>query len=204
VIEAEPEANVVLGLVRPVRRDEFAAAVTSVALEALLRRLPVAAGDTVLVTAGTIHTIGPGILLYEIQQKSDLTYRVYDFDRADPATGQRRELHLAKALDVAELGPAPLPAPPVPVAEGRELLTSCPSFALERWSIQRPVEAATDDATLEILTVIDGSIRLRWNGPAIDLQRGATTVLPASLGRFALEGPADGGATLLRAYVPES
>jgi mannose-6-phosphate isomerase len=156
------------------------------------------------VPAGTIHTIGPGLLLYEIQQKSDLTYRVYDFDRADPTTGQRRELHLAKALDVADLGPPPPSAPRMPLPDGGELLTTCESFALERWPVTGRRAATTDPATLEILTVIDGSIGLAWDGRAITLGRGDSVVLPAHLGEFSLDGPADRVSTVLRAYVPET
>ena len=102
----------------------------------LLQQMPVAAGDTIFVPAGTIHAIGGGILLYEIQQKSDLTYRVYDYGRKDAKTGQPRELHVRKALDVLDFGPPQRGRlAPLALAPGREVLVACPFFALERWQV---------------------------------------------------------------------
>jgi len=208
VVEAAPGATVTHGLVRSVTRQEFVEAAERGTLEDLLRQVTATAGQAILVRAGTIHTIGVGILLYEIQQKSDLTYRVYDFGRQDPATGRPRELHLSKALDVADLTPSAPITPPVPLADGRELLAVCESFALERWTLDRPAGGATDPGTLEIVTVIDGRAVLGWDGEPIELRRGATIVLPAALGRYDLTptGSSAGsspGATVLRAYVPE-
>lgn len=202
ILHAAPDADVVYGLARHSNRAELAAAIAAGELEPLLRRLPVAPGDTVFVPAGTLHAINAGIVLFEIQQKSDLTYRVYDYGRIDAATGQPRTLHIDKALDVTDYAPAPRGVvPPLSLAEGRDLLVACASFALERLTIAAPVEYPVDPATFEILTVIAGSATLRWNVGARDLRRGEAVVVPACLGGYTLL-PA-GEVRILRAYVPD-
>ncbi len=203
ILEAAPGATVTYGLKRPCSRAEFAAAVEAGTVEALMAQLPVAPGDVIFVPAGTLHAINAGIMLFEIQQKSDLTYRVYDYGRRDPRTGQPRELHLDKALAVSAFAPAPHGViRPLALTPERDLLVACPSFALERW---RVVECATlnvDPGSFEILTVIDGTGLLeaedRRHAP-LALRRGDSVVLPASLGACSLHG----AMTLLRASIPD-
>ena len=199
ILQADPGAEVIHGLVAPSSRDAFAAAVADGTLLTLLRRVPVAAGDTIFVPAGTVHAINAGIMLFEIQQKSDLTYRVYDYDRRDDQ-GRPRALHLDRALDVINYGVAP-PAKvaPRPLGDGRDLLVECPYFAMERWTFQAPQDAATTPGSFEILTVIDGAVALHGAADVLRLVRGESVVLPASLGAYRLQP--DPAVTLLRCYV---
>jgi mannose-6-phosphate isomerase len=153
-----------------------------------------------------VHAIEAGIMLFEIQQKSDLTYRVYDYGRRDAATGQPRALHLGKALDVMDVAPAPRAAiPPLPLSESRELLIACPFFALERWKLATAQPLATDPDTFEILTMIEGAGTLQWSDGEIPLRRGASVVVPATLGNYTLQPDPQGTAPpqLLRVYVPD-
>lgn len=200
ILDATPQANVVYGLRRPSDRAEFAAAVQAEALEGLMHALPVEAGDVVFVPAGTLHAINAGIMLFEIQQKSDLTYRVYDYGRRDAKTGQPRELHLEKALEVSAFGPAGRGVvPPLRLGAGRDLLIACPYFALERLTLGGDRGARTDPGSFAILTVIAGAGTLTWGDGAIDLALGDAVVLPAALGDYTLGG----AATLLHTYVPD-
>jgi mannose-6-phosphate isomerase len=139
-------------------------------------------------------------MLFEIQQKSDLTYRVYDYDRRD-AQGNLRELHLDRALDVIDYG-APPPAQVVPQAlgDGRTLLVTCRYFAMERWEISGSVARETQPSSFVILTAIDGAAELGWDDGALELRRGVSVVLPASLGGYQLRSQPQ--ATLLACYVP--
>ncbi len=172
-------------------------------MEALLHRVPVQAGDVIFVPAGTIHAIDAGITLFEIQQKSDLTYRVYDYGRRDARTGQPRALHLEKALDVSLLAPAPrTTVPPLPLGEARHLMVACPFFALEHWAVPGTCHAETDPGSLEILTVLAGSGTLQWEGGELALGRGVSVLLPAQCGRYRLIA-SDEAFALLRAYVPD-
>jgi mannose-6-phosphate isomerase len=203
ILDAAPGATVTYGLSRASSRAEFAAAVAAGAVERLMGSLPVAPGDVIFVPAGTLHAINAGIVLFEIQQKSDLTYRVYDYGRKDAQTGLPRELHLEKSLDVSRFEPAPGgKIAPLALAPGRDLLVACPYFALERWGAEQAGAHSTDPGSFEILTVIDSSAALSWEGGSVALARGDSVVLPAALGAYGLH-PAAGGATLLRAYVPD-
>jgi mannose-6-phosphate isomerase len=200
ILHAAPGAEVIHGLTRPTDRASFAAAVADGTLNDLLRRVPVTTGDTIFVPAGTVHAINAGILLFEIQQKSDLTYRVYDYDRRDDQ-GRPRELHLERALDVIAYGPPPPQARPRPLGNGRTLLVSCDYFAMERWDLTATAESATTPSSFEILTAIDGRAALLWSGSRYPLPTGASIVLPASLGAYRLLP--DPQASILRCYVPD-
>jgi len=101
ILDAEPGARIVYGVKRPVSRDELKAAAEDGSILELLNFVPVVPGDVIFVPAGTIHALGPGIFLYEVQQRSDLTYRLFDY-------GRGRKLHLEKALEVARLEPTPV------------------------------------------------------------------------------------------------
>ena len=98
VLEAEPDARVIYGVKRPLTREELRAAAQDGTILELLNFVPVQQGDVIYVPPGTIHALGPGLLVYEVSQRSDLTYRLYDY-------GRGRELHLDRALDVARLEP---------------------------------------------------------------------------------------------------
>src|SRR5262249_330069 len=145
----------------------------------LLRRVPVAPGDAVFVPAGTVHAISGGIMLFEIQQKSDLTYRVYDYDRRD-AQGKLRELHLERAVDVIDYG-APPPAKVAPREMGvvRTQLVKCPYFVMDRWELHFSYGRTTRPTSFVILTVIESAAQLEWDGGLLDLRRGESVVLPA-------------------------
>ena len=200
ILHAAPGADLIHGLAQAASRDQLAAALADGSLLSLLRRVPARAGYTIFVPAGTIHAINAGIMLFEIQQKSDLTYRVYDYDRHD-AQGRPRELHIERALDVTHYDAAP-PAvvEPQRLDDTRTLLVSCPYFAMERLDLAAPLATTTDPGSFEILTTIDGLANLAWAGGQQRLARGESIVLPASLGAYRLAP--DSSATLLRCYVP--
>lgn len=205
ILDASPDASVVYGLERPSNSDEFKAAIESETVESLLHRVPVQAGDVIFVPAGTIHAIDAGTTLFEIQQKSDLTYRVYDYGRRDARTGQPRELHIEKAMDVSDLTPPPRgPIPPLPLNETHEVLIACPSFALERWTLETQETHTTSSGTFEILTAIEGDATLHWSDGELALRLGDSVVLPASLGEYTLlPNPSSDAPQILRAYVPD-
>jgi mannose-6-phosphate isomerase len=206
ILSAAPGATVIYGLARPSSRAEFAAAIAASQVAGLMQRLPVKAGDVIFVPAGTVHAIEAGIVLFEIQQKSDLTYRVYDWDRRDPATGQPRALQVDKSLDVMDYDPPQRGViPALDLGAGRVLRVACPFFALEAWTVGEAHAAATDRGTFEILTLLDGAGILQTGKSILRLERGLSVVLPAALGAYTLRPKA--GATaplrLLRVSVPD-
>lgn len=197
ILEAEPGADLFYHLVRHLTRDQFRDAVHSDTPLGLLNRLAVTAGDVIYVPAGTLHTINAGIMLFEIQQKSDLTYRVYDY-------GRDRPLHLEKALDVIAFDrPPPPPIQPLDLTPdgSRTLLIACRYFAMERWNLEKQITATTRHTSMEILTLTAGSGELSWGGGSLALKTGESVVLPALLGAFHLAP--SGRLSLLSCYVPD-
>jgi mannose-6-phosphate isomerase len=129
VLRADPGAKIAIGLREPATREEIRRAALSGEIVTMLRWIEVAAGDTYFIPAGTIHAIGAGLALCEVQELSDVTYRLFDF-------GRDRELHLDKSLDVAILGPWDALTPRVELDGGRELLAECEYFRTERLQVR--------------------------------------------------------------------
>ena len=203
-VSAEPGANLLLGLEPGADRRQFVAALENHTLEKLFRRWPVEAGDTFFVPAGTPHTLGANMLICEVQQHSDFTYRLYDFNRVD-SDGKPRELHIEKGLAVLDFEDAtgrkvaPLELPAADGAE-RQFLTGCPYFASERWNISGPHHTKSDAGHFELLIVLQGSGKLDWHGGSCLLKQGECWFIPARLGQFSIVP--NGSTSLLRTYVP--
>ncbi len=145
------------------------------AVEGLLRKVDVKPGDVCFIPAGCVHAIGAGIMLYEIQQSSDVTYRFYDWDRVDK-NGNRRELHIDKALDVTDLDFTldPIPAGDAPVA--RVLNETYFTLDLINVAGEQNVPAIHH---FGMLTVLEGDLTLTWQGGSRKLIRGESLYVPA-------------------------
>lgn len=139
VIDAEEGASLVYGLTREVTAKEFREAIEAGTLEKFLNRVPVQKGDVFFIRAGVIHAIGAGCLIAEVQESSNLTYRLYDYNRRDPKTGQKRQIHVDKGLAVADLYPCPVRQPMRTIRYKKgiatELLARCRYFQVERMLI---------------------------------------------------------------------
>ena len=154
------------------------------AVEPLLRKVDVKPGDVCFIPAGCVHAIGAGIMLYEIQQSSDVTYRFYDWDRVDK-NGNRRELHIDKALDVTDLDFTldPIPAPDAPVA--RVLDETYFTLDLINVDGEQAVPAINH---FGLLTVLEGGLTLAWQGGKRVLKRGESLYVPAAAPALTLTG----------------
>jgi mannose-6-phosphate isomerase len=137
IAHAAPEAELYLGLQKPIARETFEAALTSGRAAELVQRLRVKTGDAFLIPSGRIHAIGGGNLIVEVQENSDTTYRVFDWNRVDEA-GQPRQLHIKQALRCIDF----TDCSPSPIAANNESLISHDLFAIDRWQIQSPRELA--------------------------------------------------------------
>ncbi len=202
VVSAEPGAELLLGMKPGTEKQRFLAALAAHRLEELFEKRAVRSGDTFYVPAGTPHTIGPGMVLCEVQEYSDLTYRVYDYGRVD-ASGKPRELHVEKALAVMNFDkPAGGKVRPLPLPGGsRSLLAACRYFAVERWEICGPGETQSHPAYFDVYVFLSGAGELEWQEGGAEYRRGEAWFVPAAQGRVRLL-PAEKTA-MLRAYVPE-
>ena len=204
-LRARPGAEVMVGLRPEVTRESFREAIENGTAESCLQHLPVTEGECMFVPAGTAHTIGPGLVLCEIQQQSDLTYRVYDYNRRD-AQGRARPLHIDKALAVMRFGAQRGgKLQPVSVRCGaiqRTFMAACPYFAVEKWEFADRVAAETSRAHFDLLIVLEGSGEIRFRGEQTSYGPAQVWMMPAALGKF--EVRPDSRTSLLRAYLPEN
>jgi len=189
VLRAAPDARLALGFERPLTREEARAAALSGEIEGLLRWFAAYPDDTFFVPAGTVHAIGAGLALCEIQQYSDVTYRLYDY-------GRPRELHLDAALAVADLGCHPGACAPVDLGSGRRLLAECPYFRTESIVVDGALTWAGGPRA-ELLVCLEGDGQFGDEAFA----PGQVWVVPAHADAFTIRPR--GGARLLRVRVPD-
>ncbi len=203
IVDAEPGSLIYAGLRPGVAREQFEAAIREGKVEPLLHRFPARPGDCLMIEAGTVHAIGAGVLLAEIQQMSDATFRVFDWGRVG-TDGRPRELHLREALESTDFarGPVnPLITTPEPAGAGNtcEKLSRCPYFELERWRLAGPAAVGRTDR-FTILMGMEGNADVRHAGQGTRLGFGQTLLLPAAAGPC--EIVPDGEAVVLTCVVP--
>jgi mannose-6-phosphate isomerase len=185
VLEAGPDARIVRGFRQGVTAAEFAAKAATAEVEALLCAFRPEVGDTIHIPPGTVHAIGPDVVVFEVQQNSDLTYRLYDW-------GRGRQVHVDKALQHARVEPVaaarPVVQPSVLAADGVQLIATR-DFRVRRYSIRQPLRLATE-ARFVTVTVIAGKGTLTWPGQrtfgSLQLATGDTAVVPACIAGFEL------------------
>ena len=205
ILAAEPGARLIHGVAQPVSRAAVKDAIGAGTLQSLLESVEVSAGDVFLNVPGTIHAIQAGIMLYELQQSSDLTYRFYDWDRQDPD----RPLHIEKSLDVADLEPFETHTiAPIEIAETggtRTFLCAYRHFAAELLSVESALVERPAGECFHILTALQGagSVHDRaGDGGQLSLDCGESLLVPAAIPEYELRAT---GAPLVvvKAYVPD-
>lgn len=193
ILQAKPGAYLYYGFAHEVSKEEFARRIQDNTLTEVLHKQPVQAGEVYFIPAGTIHAIGAGILLAEVQQSSNSTYRVCDFGRLG-ADGKPRPLHLLKALDVTQRCPAQADSFGGQAAEkgplGSLLLAACPYFVVGRLQLKEKVNGQGTGEFLALLCT-EGSARLLCGGQKLEIAKGDCAFIPASAPEFTLEGQAE-------------
>jgi mannose-6-phosphate isomerase len=203
ILDVEPNSLIYAGLKPGVGREEFAAAIGSKKVEALLHSFEPKPGDCILIEAGTVHAIGAGILLAEIQEMSDATFRIYDWGRTGP-DGKPRPLHLQESMESIDFdrGPVDTITPvlmPIDGGGSRERLSRSPYFALERWTLINPISVGDHDR-FTIIMGLKGASMVEHGGCSTRLDFGQTLLLPASIGECKISP--HGEATILSCVIP--
>lgn len=201
VAAAAPGARLVNAIQPGYSREDVASAIRENRLEDLLVYAEAQVGDVLLNHAGGIHALGPGLLIYEIQQSSDVTYRLYDWGRVG-LDGKPRPLHIEKGLTVSRLGEIPALTPTagssLPVVD----VVQCPYFQTRLHQLTprngTRISLDTGGTHFHILTSIAGSVVIRAGAEAVTLGAWQTALIPASVGIYALEGEA----RILRSNLP--
>jgi len=196
ITEAEPGSEIYAGLRRGVTREEFERRLREGTVAGCIHRFGVRRGDAVFLPSGRVHALGAGLVLYEIQQNSDTTYRVFDWDRVG-LDGRPRELHVAQALesirfDDVEPGPLPELWEAVGGSERRRLVRH-ELFRVDVWRWRHPAVEEWPGGRCRILGVVEGHVTVRGGGEGVELGPGTFCLVPAGLERLGLEvhGPAE-------------
>lgn len=187
VVEAAEDAHIIYGLKHETDKETLREAAGKGNLEKYLRKIPVKKNQVFFVEAGTIHAIGAGCMIAEIQENSSLTYRLYDYDRTDKK-GEKRQLHIEKALDAAILSAGNEPRQPMRVLNytpgcAREMLGRCRYFEVHRMLInterRQIVTYRADGMSFRVLLCIDGCGTLYFADSMLEVYRGDCVFVPA-------------------------
>ena len=200
-IEAEPGATILAGTRPGTTPEELEEAIRAGKILDVSLSIAVQPGETYLLHAGTMHALGPGLVLYEVQQFSDITYRVYDWDR--PASAGR-ELHIEQAVRVTDAQRKALrTSPAISNDQPSAIAVGCSYFVLDVLNIAViPMPADTGGTTFHALTVKSGAVLVTCGDEEVRLNRYDTAIVAGAAGGYAIH-PLDGSAAVLRARVPE-
>jgi mannose-6-phosphate isomerase len=198
VLAAEPGSKVYAGLEPNVTRETLRAALEAGTCDSCLHELEPQVGDCIFIEAGTVHALGAGLLIAEIQQASDTTFRLFDWNRVD-AEGNPRQLHIEESLATIDFarGPVDPQQPAATDRAGRQRLVECDKFILDRFYLSGPEILGGDDR-FHLLAVLEGTAEIAGE----KFTAGETCLLPTAAGR--IEATPTGDVTLLDAYLPSN
>jgi mannose-6-phosphate isomerase len=195
IVDCEPGAQLIYGFKQEISKAEFEQRIKENTLLEVCNQVPVHKGDVFFINSGTLHAIGKGILICEIQQNSNTTYRVYDYGRVGK-DGKPRELHVKKAIDVTRLTP---PTHKVGadaqidiLADCKaQLIASCEYFTVYHFDLDGSLQLKAGEESFQSFTVLEGDITLVWADGELTLKKGESVFLPAGLGKYELRGKGD-------------
>jgi mannose-6-phosphate isomerase len=199
VLDAKPGAKIIYGLKPNVTREDVERSIAEGRIMNTLQEVSVQAGDTFYIPAGTVHALCAGVLVAEIQQNSDTTYRLYDYDRPG-LDGKLRELHIEDSLNVIAYEGSGASRMQTDGGRPGEWLTlaSSPYFVTEKGVVVGEWKLSTSEESFVILIVCQGEGTVGWADGVLHAKPGDCFLLPANLGGYTLEG----GMTVLRSRVP--
>lgn len=200
VVDADPGAELIIGFTKDCTRDEYLDALDDDKVEDLLQKVPVKKGDVFFIPAGLVHAIGKGVVVAEIQQSSDITYRIYDYKRVDD-NGNERELHTEQALDVINFEAALKPKTEyTPLKNEITPLVSCDYFTTNMLQFDRALNRNYGNLDSFVAYMcLEGSFIVECNEEKLLVNKGDTILIPASINEVGLIP--DGQVTLLEVHV---
>ena len=187
ICDCEKDAFLYFGVKERLTAEQFKAAILDGSITEYLNKVPVKPGDTFFIEAGTIHAIGAGITICEIQQTSDTTYRLYDYKRKDK-NGNERELHIEKGMIASNLAPISDFYEQGEMIGNELLLVSCPFFNVSRIDVGGSTSISIDSTSFAALTVTEGVGEIQNRDTVIPVCKGDTVFVPASSGDIYFDG----------------
>lgn len=189
IVDCDEGASLLYGFKNEISKEEFAQRIADNTLLEVTNSVPVRKGDVFFIEAGTLHAIGKGILIAEIQQNSNTTYRIYDYGRVGN-DGKPRELHVEKAKDVTVLGPAKqYPETETESFDGysKKLMSSCDYFTTYVLDVESKAELKADGKSFNSILVLEGEGKLVCD-KELSFKKGDSIFVPANAGDYTIEG----------------
>lgn len=196
VMQADTEAEIIVGFKQKSSPEEYLQHLESKTLTSILQKIKVKQGDVFFLETGTIHAIGSGIVIAEIQQTSDITYRVYDWDRVD-ANGKARELHIDLALEAINYNKVQAQKEYSKNTNTANQIVTCPYFTTNYIPLDGNMKFLGDKTTFKVIMCTDGEFDLGYDTHKETFKKGDTVLLPAILNEYNLTGKA----SLLEIYI---
>ncbi|MFC4776858.1 type I phosphomannose isomerase catalytic subunit [Paenibacillus sp. GCM10023252] len=199
ILDAKPDAKIIYGLKDGVNRESLDQLIQEGRIMEGLQEVPVQAGDAFYIPAGTVHALCAGVVVAEIQQNSDTTYRLYDYNRPG-LDGQLRELHVEDSLNVIAYegaGATRMTTDKLGANEWLQIAES-PYFDVTKGNVREPWALRTSEDSFEILVIAEGTGTVSWDGGTLTTKAGECFLLPANLGSYEL----DGHMTVIRSVLP--
>lgn len=195
IVDCEPGAKLLYGFEKEISKDEFAQRIENNTLLEVTKAVEVKKGDVFFIEAGTLHAIGSGILICEIQQNSNTTYRIYDYGRVGN-DGKPRQLHVEKAKDVTKLAPAtrdwkPMGEPVKKEGAVDTLLATCEYFTVHEVKLDGVMKENADDSSFICYTCLDGSAVIKTADDEVAVKKGESVFIPAGMGAYTVSGKAE-------------
>ncbi len=195
VLEAEKDAQIVYGFSHDCTKEQIRQAVENGTIIRHLQRVKVRKGDIFFIPPGTVHAIGKGIVIAEIQESSDLTYRLFDYNRVDK-NGEKRNLHIDKALDILNIKESVKPKRPLRLLSYKngcasELLTRCKYFEVHRLLLSKETDIISDSHSFRVLLCTDGSGTMCFENEKLVLKKGDCIFVPANSCQINMSGKAE-------------
>ncbi|TDW47190.1 mannose-6-phosphate isomerase type 1 [Flavobacterium sp. 270] len=196
VTQADADARIIVGFKENSSKEEYLKHLNDKTLVSILDTVKAKPGDVFFLETGTVHAIGAGLVVAEIQQTSDITYRLYDFDRKD-AQGNTRELHVDLALDAINYNKVETQKKYETKANTSNVVVDCPYFTTNFLPLEDKVEISKSGETFTVYMCIEGSFEIEYNGFKHTYIKGDTVLVPAAINAFILSGKA----SILEIYI---
>lgn len=196
IMQADKDARIIVGFKEKSNADAYVANLENKSLLSILDAVEVKPGDVFFLETGTVHAIGAGLVVAEIQQTSDITYRIYDFDRVD-AQGNGRELHIDLALDAINYEKTDTYKSYDKAMNQSNAVVDCPYFTTNFIPLEGELAVSKNGDTFTVYMCVDGAFELEYNGVKYSYKKGDTVLVPAAIQSFAMSGKA----SVLEIYI---
>jgi len=196
VTQADPNSRIIVGFKENSSKEEYLKHLNDKTLVSILDTVTAKPGDVFFLETGTVHAIGAGLVVAEIQQTSDITYRLYDFDRKD-AQGNTRELHVDLALDAINYNKVDTQKKYETKTNTSNVVVDCPYFTTNFLPLENKLEVSKSGASFTVYMCIEGSFEIEYDGFKQSYKKGDTILVPAEINAFILTG----NASILEIYI---